>query len=214
MLKLVRCTVRVEHLGTVVDRLVGMTCGMTVWERTDSSPEVARKGVYRGYRFQIALQRAVVEIVTDQNRGRFPFWLLDLFLASGFWLPSHVPNWLLLSSTLRDHRYLEVPGEAQHLRDDTGDGQELPASGSRSGKKDLRDLMPAGEIHERQSRIGSLEYARFNVKIPREIEVAFHSLTFLRREVRHAAGRTCVDREALRSQVVRDSSPTANEHGG
>ena len=67
MLKLVRCTVRVEHLGTVVDRLVGMTCGMTVWETTDSSLEAARKGVYRGYQFRIALQRAVVEIVTDDS---------------------------------------------------------------------------------------------------------------------------------------------------
>jgi nitrogen regulatory protein PII len=68
MLNIVRCLVRPEELQKVIDTLMPITSGMTVWDVRDNNPETNRKATYRGLEYEVELPRVAVEIVVDGSR--------------------------------------------------------------------------------------------------------------------------------------------------
>ncbi len=67
VLNMVRCLVRPEDLEKVIETLLPITSGMTVWDVRDSNPETNRRATYRGLEYEVELPRVVVEIVVDDS---------------------------------------------------------------------------------------------------------------------------------------------------
>jgi len=74
-MKLIRCLIGVDHLDRVVNALVHVTSGMTVWEARKDSKETNYTSVYRGLRYEVSPPRLVIEIVSDDT------WVDDVLRA-------------------------------------------------------------------------------------------------------------------------------------
>jgi nitrogen regulatory protein PII len=66
-MKLIRCLIEVEHLDRLVNALVHVTSGMTVWEARKDSKETNYTAFYRGLKYEVSPPRLVVEIVSDDT---------------------------------------------------------------------------------------------------------------------------------------------------
>ena len=68
-MKLVKCIIRQEKLGEVVDKLSEIVAGMTVTEVRGHGRQGGHSAVYRGIEYNISLlPKVMIEIVTDDNK--------------------------------------------------------------------------------------------------------------------------------------------------
>jgi nitrogen regulatory protein PII len=73
MLKLIRCVVPLESWETVFSSVVSLEAGVTAYDARDI--DRSRRGVYRGYEYQVALPAMVMEIMTDDS------WVCEIIAA-------------------------------------------------------------------------------------------------------------------------------------
>jgi nitrogen regulatory protein PII len=68
-MKLIQCILRQEKLNDVVEKLMAITSGLTVYEARGHGRQRGRSAVYRGVEYQIELlPKIMIEIATDDNK--------------------------------------------------------------------------------------------------------------------------------------------------
>jgi nitrogen regulatory protein PII len=68
-MKLIQCILRQEKLNDVVEKLMAVTSGLTVYEARGHGRQRGRSAVYRGVEYHIELlPKIMIEIATDDNK--------------------------------------------------------------------------------------------------------------------------------------------------
>jgi nitrogen regulatory protein PII len=68
-MKLIQCILRQEKLNDVVEKLMAVTSGLTVYETRGHGRQRGRSAVYRGVEYHIELlPKIMIEIATDDNK--------------------------------------------------------------------------------------------------------------------------------------------------
>ena len=68
-MKLIQCIIRPEKLNDLVDRMAGLTSGLTVSDVRGHGHQKGQPAVYRGLEYQVSLlPKTMVEIVADESR--------------------------------------------------------------------------------------------------------------------------------------------------
>jgi len=68
-MKLIQCILRQEKLNDVVEKLLAVTSGLTVYEARGHGRQRGRSAVYRGVEYHIELlPKIMIEIATDDNK--------------------------------------------------------------------------------------------------------------------------------------------------
>src|SRR5262249_41976547 len=68
-MKLIQCILRQEKLNDVVEKLMTITSGLTVYEARGHGRQRGRSAVYRGVEYHIELlPKTMIEIATDDNK--------------------------------------------------------------------------------------------------------------------------------------------------
>jgi len=68
-MKLIQCVIRQEKLNEIVDKLVTVTSGLTVFDVRGHGRQKGRAAVYRGVEYQLALlPKVMIEIIADDNQ--------------------------------------------------------------------------------------------------------------------------------------------------
>ena len=68
-MKLIQCILRQEKLNDVVEKLMAITSGLTVYEARGHGRQRGRSAVYRGVEYHIELlPKIMIEIATDDNK--------------------------------------------------------------------------------------------------------------------------------------------------
>ena len=68
-MKLIQCILRQEKLNDVVEKLMTITSGLTVYEARGHGRQGGRSTVYRGVEYHIELlPKIMIEIATDDNK--------------------------------------------------------------------------------------------------------------------------------------------------
>jgi len=72
MQKMIRCILGAEQLTAFVERMTGLTNGMTVWETRDEGAEASHTVYYRGVPYQVGGLSVSIDIVSDES------WVEDI----------------------------------------------------------------------------------------------------------------------------------------
>ena len=68
-MKLIQCILRQEKLNDVVEKLMTITSGLTVYDARGHGRQRGRSAVYRGVEYHIELlPKIMIEIATDDNK--------------------------------------------------------------------------------------------------------------------------------------------------
>ena len=68
-MKLIQCIIRPEKLNDLVERIEGMSSGLTVSDIRGHGHQKGQTAVYRGLEYQVSLlPKTMVEIVADDSR--------------------------------------------------------------------------------------------------------------------------------------------------
>jgi nitrogen regulatory protein P-II 1 len=68
-MKLIQCIIRQEKLNDVVEKLMSVTSGLTIFDALGHGHQKCQSGVYRGVEYQLTLQpKVMIEIAADDNK--------------------------------------------------------------------------------------------------------------------------------------------------
>jgi hypothetical protein len=103
------------------------------------------------------------------------------------------------TASLGHNSNVHVLGKTQDLRRQAPVREKAPVSTPGPHEKDLCNAFASREIHEHCCCILTLQYSRFDMKIPRKIQMPFDRFAFLERQVSQVAGLGNVNSKAFRS---------------